>query len=226
MNKEIITFSRDNLLPYARAAFARSCGLDSDSSKHKRMAELSERVLFDIFEQLCPVAIVSALGCDSLRGDRIISEEYSFICPLFSSFKTKKVRNIYAFMLTVGEVQASLSGITATVFADMWATVFCDAAVDSLKDMFNVSTTIYPGFYGLELNSMPLLSKLLDSGRIGISVCEPGFVMSPVKSCGGFMFDTKQTLSLPENDCETCMANKHWCIVCKNSRYAKQKFIA
>ena len=223
MTNEIITFSQEKLLPYARTAFSHSCGLTSDSSKHKRMSELSERVLFDIFEQLRPTAIVSALGCDSLRGDRIISGQYSFICPLFAEFETKKLRNIYAFMLTAGEVQTSLSGITATVFADMWATVFCDAAVDTLKDMFNVSTAIYPGFYGLELSSMPPLSKLLDSGRIGISVREPGFVMSPVKSCGGFMFNSEYAMPLPENDCETCTANKHWCIVCKNNAYSKRE---
>ena len=223
MSNEIITFSQDKLLPHARMAFARSCGLGGDSGKQRRMLELSERVLDDVINQLRPTAVVSALGGNSLRGDRIISGEYSFGCPLFSEFEPKQMGNIYAFMLTVGEIETSLSGITATVFSDMWATVFCDAAVAALCEKFNASTTIYPGFYGLELANMPQLSKLLDSGRVGISVREPGFVMSPVKSCSGFMFDTEQTLSFPENDCETCMANKHWCIVCKNNRYTKKK---
>ena len=223
MTKETITFSQDKLLPFARAAFARSNRLEGGSSRQRRMSELSERVLEDIIDRLRPVAIVSALDGDALRDDRILTGEFSFHCPLFSHFNPKQMRNIYAFMLTVGEIETSLHGITATVFSDIWATVFCDAAVDTLSDMFGASTVIYPGFYGFELSNMPQLSKFLDSGRIGISVREPSCIMSPVKSCGGFMFDSENALPLPENDCENCSANKHWCIVCKNNEYSQNR---
>ena len=221
MKNETITFSHEKLLPYARAAFTKSCGLEGDSGKKRRMSELSERVLQDIINRLRPVAIVSAFSGNSLQGDRITAGDFSFQCPLFSEFDPTQTTAIYAFMLTVGEFETSISGITAAVFADMWATVFCDAAVEALSEILNASTIIYPGFYGLELLNMPQLSKLLNSGRIGISVCEPGFTMSPVKSCGGFMFDN--AFPLPEDDCENCTANKHWCIVCKNNTYSRKK---
>jgi len=216
MTKEIITISPETLLPFARTAFVRSCGFQGDHDKHRRMSELAERVLEDIMDQLCPTAIVSALEGTALQDDQIIAGEVSFHCPLFSSFDPKRVERIYAFMLTVGDFETSLSGITATVFADMWGTVFCDAMVDALSAQLRAKTIVYPGFYGFSLSNVPQFSKLLDSECIGIRV-HPSYVTTPIKSCSGFMFESAETLSLPKNSCENCTANKHWCIVCKNN---------
>jgi len=193
MTKEIITFSPDELLPFARTAFVHSCGFQVDNNKHRRMSELAERVLEDMIGQLHPTAIVSALDGNALQGDQIIAEDFSFHCPLFSSFDSKHVQRIYAFMLTVGEFETSLSGITSTVFADMWGTVFCDAMVEALSNKLRAKTIVYPGFYGFSLSNVPQLSKLLDSTHIGIRV-HASYVTTPVKSCSGFMFESVETI--------------------------------
>jgi len=222
MTKEIITFSPDELLPFARAAFVRSCGFQADHDKHRRMSELAERALEDIIDQLNPTAIVSAFDGDALQGDQIIAGDVSFHCPLFSSFDPKHVEWIYAFMLTVGEFETSLKGITSTVFADMWGTVFCDAMVEALSDQLGAKTIVYPGFYGFPLSSVPQFASLLDSGRIGIRV-HASYVTTPIKSCSGFMFASTEPLPLPENTCDNCSANKHWCIVCKKNQNMQKK---
>ena len=219
MTREVFTFDAKDFLTSARSAFVSANGFTEHNNKHRRMMDLSEEVLSDILPSVRPIAIVSSYGSEALTGDTITADAgFEFASPAFSQFDQERIRHIYPFMLTVGDVKTSLEGITARVFADMWATVFCDVIVAALSEKLTAPITIYPGFYGLPLSNILQFSKLLDGEKIGISVREPGFIMLPVKSCCGLMFEAVGQLPLQEDSCEECMANRHWCIMCKKNR--------
>ena len=217
MTREIITFAPEAFLPAARAAFAKACGFQAGNDRHRRMSELAEQVLEDGIDSLRPTAVVSAFDSDALVGDTIRAGGFSFHCEAFAQFDPKHVRRIYAFMLAVHNIKPKQEGISAAVFADMWGTIFCDAAIAALTEMLRGSTIIYPGFFGFSLSNILLFSKLLDGEGIGIQVREPGYTMLPVKSCCGFLFESTDPLPVPETACRDCIANKHWCIMCKNN---------
>ena len=215
--KEIFNFDPMDFLPEARRAFSSANGFRDSIAKHRRMLNLSERVLKDILPAIRPTAVAAAFDGVSLEGDTLTISGVEFSCPAFSQFDPSRIRRIYPFMLTVGKPATSLNGITAEVFADMWATVFSDTIVAALANKLNSQFSIYPGFYGFPLSSVGRFSSLLDSeNTIGVSVREPGFVMIPVKTCCGLMFETSGPLPLPADDCGECTANRHWCIMCKN----------
>ena len=222
MNREIITFDPRAFLPSVRAAFKSANGFKDGNEKHQRMEELGEQVLEDSMANLQLRAVVSAFAPDVLQDDTICIDDFSFHCPAFAQFDSRHIKRIYAFMLTVGEPKTTLEGITAAVFADMWATIFCDAMAEALAEMFHAPVILYPGFHGLELSNVPQFAKLLDAQSIGIRVQEPGCIMLPVKSSCGFMFETLDALPLAESKCEDCIGNKHWCIMCKKNEAKMQ----
>jgi len=215
MTSELMEFSAKDFLPGARAAFEASCGFQVGNEKHKRMFELADNVLDGCIDNLHPRAIISAIDGSALNDDTVSFGGFKFRCPAFSQLDPRLVRRIHLFVLTVGEFTTSLSGITATVFADMWGTVFCDESVEAVSNRVNGSVVIYPGLYGLPLSSVQDICSLLDGKRIGVSVREPSYVMTPIKSCCGIIFEASGELEQPESKCEDCIGNKHWCIVCK-----------
>ena len=215
MTPEMIEFSAKDFIPHARSAFERSCGFQVGNDKHRRMFELADSVLDDCIDKLHPTAIFSSMDGSALCDDVVSFGGFEFNCPAFSEIDPKLVQRIHLFVLTVGESGTKIPGITATVFADMWGTIFCDEAVASLSNRLNGSVIIYPGLYGLPLSSVRHICDLLDSERIGVFVNEPSYVMSPIKSCCGIIFEAYGDLTQPESRCEDCIGNKHWCIVCK-----------
>ena len=217
MTREIITFTPEHFLESARLEFERINGFKAGNNKHRRMSDMADKVLDSIIDRIRPVAVVSAFGGHALHNDTISAGGFDFTCNAFVLFEPESVRRIYAFMLTLGDFTIEFDGIMSAVFADMWGTVFCDAAVHALADKLKTTAVIYPGFYGFSLSNIPKFSQLLDGESIGITVREPGFTMMPVKSCCGLMFESIGTAVLPESECKDCTANKYWCIMCKKS---------
>ncbi len=74
------------------------------------------------------------------------------------------------------------------------------------------SPSFGPGYYGMKLEDVPRLVKILDAKRIGIE-WEQGS-MNPQMSLIGVYLISKDELLQPESDCEDCIGGRAGCDFC------------
>ena len=225
MKNQVIHMDMAALLPKAREALAKASGFKDGNDKHRRMAQMAEEVLQKGKSTLRPCAVVSSYDNSVLSGDKAVLYETAFKCPAFARIEVDRVKKFYVFILTVGEVTADSDAVMDILYADMWGTAFADAAMEALSELLakdagagSYMATFGPGFYSMDMSTIPLIFDVLSGNAIGVEVHKQSSCMIPLKSCAGFMVATDGASALPPADCMSCVGNRGGCRLCKNNR--------
>ena len=230
MNNTVIQLDINSLLPKARSYFAGACGFVDGNKKHQRMANDADSVLHKGMGGLRPSAIVSAYNGNVLADDCATLDGVSFRCAAFARINPDSIKKFYAFILTVGEVTPPDDSGLGQLYADIWGTVFTDAAIGSLSGLLADDAggschmaSFGPGLYGMDISNIHLIFDILNGSAIGVKAHKKSGCMVPAKSYAGFIIALSDASMPPLTDCNNCSGNRRWCRLCKQwSQHGKK----
>ena len=128
-------------------------------------------------------------------------------------------------MITGGEYYLDNEPIMNQLYADIWGTSFAEATRLYLEKTMTknrlISDSFGPGFYGMSVDQMNELVKLIDNKAIGIEVRGNG-IMLPLKSCGGIVFNVNENYSKLNTQCLECYGNILSCALCQYGKRTEQ----
>jgi hypothetical protein len=230
MKNRIIEFAEAEAFKKAKEYFFKICGFQEENEKHRKMLPLAMNVRHRGLSGIRPRAVVSSYGPEIFRDRKVVLDGMEFYCPAFENVNPDCVKKIYAYMLTVGEcTYRDEDDIMDQVFADIWGTAYTDSARDMLEELLKqdlnrafsrpgqevfLSDAFGPGFYGMPMGKTNDLFRVVEAGRIGMSVKDSG-LMLPVKSCSGLYFAVTDTEGLPHPNCRDCLGTVMSCSFCK-----------
>lgn len=85
----------------------------------------------------------------------------------------------------------------------------------SVRHARYVTDSFGPGFYGMSIEELPKLHKLMDADDVGVSLTKDG-TLFPMKSCiGMYLVTTKDVSYLMGHDCVNCAGSKLGCHACR-----------
>lgn len=210
-----IDIPTDKALPIARKYYMRTCGLDEGqgSSKHARMLQRSISILGEVLPTVSMKAVIGEYPGSCLQDTKLVLDGVEFECSAFARLDPERIRGIYPYVVTAGEVRIDNGNISDILFGDIWGTAFAEAGRDLVRHIIasqnsdiTVSSSFGPGFYGMDITMVGQFFELLKPETIGMELKNTS-LMLPLKSCAGFFVVTEDEWSLPTRDCASCLGN-------------------
>ena len=220
---------------FAETLFINSSGFNQKENKKKNLYEIALEVREKLRKVMHPVVSIKQISESCLKEDGFYIEDKIFKCNKLIELNKIMVRGVYAFVLTIGEINTEYESITRKYFADSWGTSFTEAAMEYIKnELVNLylstkedqikqcskSSNLFvrgplsPGFYGMDISGLVDLLQLVDAEMIGVKLTSGG-MMSPVKSCAGFYLVLRDSKWTNGYDCASCSKNLKGCHFCK-----------
>jgi len=224
----------------AEKYFRTICGFDgADPAKKEKINGLIQAGL-EVRERIRPMidirAVVSSFDDARIDGTSIAAGGVRFSCSAFEQVDPDAVRRVFAFILTVGEMDLASASLIDLFYADAWGTAYADAGRDLLRMELAgsadpgsdegsdegrdegrgryISDSFGPGFYGMDLQQLEKFFVLLDAGSIGVRLTGSA-CMLPLKSCAGFYIMTDRPGALPPDGCRSCLSPGKSCSYCR-----------
>lgn len=226
LEQTLYTFKAADAMPGAWRYYLKTCGLEEkpDSPKHARMLARSTAVLDTVLPQLNLRAVTAELPGNCLDGETLDAYGTRFVCRAFARLTPSRVRAVYPYVLTAGDIFMDTENVSDQLFADIWGTSFTDAGIELLEDRLEklnpgltLSSSFGPGFFGMDISMMQRFFEALDPGAIGVTLRSSSLLL-PLKSCAGFFISLLDEWSLPTRDCESCLGSAGGCRFCANYR--------
>lgn len=241
MKNELINLDHRLIKKKAEEYFVKMCGpIDW-------LKDMSKSMKDQVKNEMRVKVIASSFGLEVINHNSIIIEGKSFSCNILSQIDRKHVIGIYAYMLTIGEMNLIANDLLEQYYIDAWGTAYVDASREILKlklkekayTDFNknnpnnenqnsnhpnlddnkiwISDSFGPGYYGMDISLVDKFFHILDGDKIGIRQMESG-IMVPVKSNVGFFLVTDKKIELPSSDCKSCLGVSSGCDYCNSSK--------
>ncbi|MBR0598812.1 hypothetical protein [Sinanaerobacter chloroacetimidivorans] len=229
MKNQIIPISMEEADVYAIEYFLSICGFQREGEKYKRLAMQGMEVKDKIKDRVRIQAIVSSYSKEIIEGNTAVIEDVTFVCNAFEQLNRDSIQSIYAFILTAGIYECNKAvPMIEQLYADIWGTAYVDAGLEVLKNRLladvrgkgddqSVSAVLDsfgPGYYGMEVDQIGSFFKILNGGRIDVTVRD-NCLMLPLKSCAGFFIAVDDETKLPSADCKSCRAEHKGCAYCQ-----------
>lgn len=156
------------------------------------------------------------LSCDILEKLQLEQEDiisgyiYTFCAPVFS----KQLQEEYEKLPLLEQY-----------YVENWLISVLDASRDWIRNYLlrkhsvlrpaYVTDSFGPGFYGMAMEQLPELFRLIDGETVGVSLNDNNS-LNPLKSCIGIYVVTKKDVSyLMGHDCVNCAGSKFGCTACR-----------
>lgn len=223
-NAVLHTYSAADALPIAWQYYLKTCGLEGtqDAPRHARMRARSLAVLEEVLPKVSIRALSARFSGDCICGETLLLDGIPFECRAFGRLERGRVRAVYPYLLTAGDVFLETENVSDQLFADIWGTSFTDAGVELLagelaleNEGYVLSSSFGPGFFGMEIGMMERFFSLFDAAQIGVTLRSNSLLL-PLKSCAGFFISLSDEWMLPTKDCESCIGNPGGCRFCRN----------
>jgi hypothetical protein len=130
---------------------------------------------------------------------------------------------VIVYAVALHSVAAPAQDVARLFYADLWENAYVEAALCALRPVLAarvdgvLSDSFGPGYYGMEVEEMKNLARVLDFGKIGAEVLETGTI-KPSKSCAGIFFAVRDATRMPADACRDCIGDKAGCAFCGLSR--------
>ncbi len=144
-------------------------------------------------------------------------ERFEYNIPL-QSYK-EQITGVYAYFVSSKEIDITEQNVARQLYGDIWQNAYLDAAREASREMLRlytghvVSQGMAPGFYGIPVENISNLFRLLDTKRAGITLEEGGY-MKPEKTVMGIYFTLRWDLNIFKRDCSNCFAKGKNCEFC------------
>ena len=217
MKKKIIP--AEVLLDDVRRRFKEISGVEEETDAWAAIEDTEEKLLNHIFRsavikynlELYP--FVRESECCSFAG-------LSFSLPVSGEKEWNKIRKAAPYIVTLAGVNGG-ENLTAfeQVCVDILGTSFIDVSMDRIKEDIHgtgikyISPSLGPGYYGLSLNDVYGLYRIMDGSGLGIQVSQNG-ILTPEKSGTGFFLLSNEKIDFPAC-CRNCSGMKQSCRLCR-----------
>ena len=206
---EILEVEINELIVDMEAEIEKSCGFDTMDAEMKRQHKEIISASYDKFFVGKRIEVLlKELDKSVVTSDRFVFGEEKIKCNALERMNVKDgdIDCIYLYTFGIKEIAAT------DVLRD-WLRKYIERK-HSVRHKKYVSDSFGPGFYGMDVDAVPKLVKLIDGGKVGVSTDENGN-MHPVKSCIGIFIVTKKECVERIKDCAFCIGNKGGCAVCR-----------
>ncbi|MDR1471778.1 MAG: hypothetical protein LBS75_04570 [Synergistaceae bacterium] len=216
-----LTVSWSALRDAAAAYFERICGLSEDNPK----AGIIRRGSYALLEEIAPSidirARIRALGRECVGSEFLEVSGIRFPCCMLREPELPAVTELYAVVITAGDIAVPDGSMTAALYGDLWGTAYVNAASDFVRDALEGGRGVClregagPGWYDMSAALLPDFFRIVDGGKIGVAVT--GNMMEPVKSVACFYlgFEREPRADVFERRCQYCLSESRGCDFCK-----------
>lgn len=146
-------------------------------------------------------------------------QEYEIFYDLPLASYSDAITGVYTFIVSEKTLVTEDQGNLDQLLFHIWQNAYLDAAREWMKEWLAqetkrfVSSCIAPGFYGIDLDEIATLFKLVDGGQIGVQMREDGFLL-PEKSVIGIYLTLRQDINIFGKRCKSCLARGKNCEFC------------
>lgn len=225
MENQIIVFEQKKADIIAEDYFTAMCGFNRPGERFKSMLLDGLAIRDKMTGSFQIRSIVSSFGREAICGGAILISDFKFACNALEQIDQNSVIQIYAYILTAGNIDFESSSVLDLFYADIWGTAYVDAGRDLLREWIQnklrldeeifVSDSFGPGYYGMDMTQLPYFFQLLDADKIGVQL-NGSTMMLPLKSCAGFFVTVRGPGQLPGEACKSCLAGTKGCNFCRS----------
>lgn len=218
MKRAFFTPDREACNILAQKIFLEMSGVGREGRKFERMrreADKMRRIIEDRIRLRCVYAFFDDV---TLTENRAQIGGQSFVCPAFSQLEPSGIRGVYVYAVSAGDYGYPEEPIMDQLYADLWGSAFTDAVRFLMKASFEkehlLSDSFGPGFYGMDVNEMEKISRLLDFESIGLEL-RNSRIMVPLKACAGLLFAVDENYQMLRQECLDCRGTHSSCRLCQ-----------
>lgn len=213
-----LNFDPDRLEKGAIEHFVRICKFDRDGETMKprtrMMYERGLKALDRFRDQMSLNVLVHRLEGAEIIDGAIRIDGKCFFSSELKKLDIKEFKNIYAYLITAGELKYTEESIMDDFYIDTWGTAFVDSAHDCMLQWGRSEFSFGPGIFGMDISLLGDLLHLVNGESIGVRLT-PGGMMKPTKSSGGFFLELSGDAQKPIVRCNSCGMNEKNCSFCK-----------
>ncbi len=224
MAGEVLAIETRAIEETAQKYFIKMCGFDITKDRHRKMMDEAMTLHATLAPGLNIQALVVPLDITDLEGPVMTLNGVPVLCQAFDQLDAEDLVRAYGYIVTTGPVPVDEDddSMLGMLYADGWGTCYAEAANDMVKahvvslaeqEGLYASPAFGPGYYGMPMEEMHNIFKLLDGDKVGVGVTQSGLMLPP-KSCAGFFILTTDPEKLPQNACHDCVGNKKGCMYC------------
>jgi hypothetical protein len=227
MDETQIRFSLPELYDGALSRFKAACRFDASKEMHANMLDDALHV-HRKWAMHAELRAVCARFEPASRGRSLEIAGVAFSCAAFEQMDARNLIAGVVYALTLRADASLSSSLSCLLYGNLWENAYLEAALSALKSDFAArvgglpSDSFGPGYYGMALEEMKKLARVLDFGRIGAAVREDGMIRPP-KSCAGIFFVVRDAARMPKDACRDCAGNRESCAYCEHrARYCSK----
>jgi hypothetical protein len=219
MDKFHIKFALPELYESALSQLKAVCRFDPAKEMHARMLDDALAAHRDLADGAALEAVAAFFSPAAPRGCRMEIAGVALTCAAFEQLDVRNLTKVVVYAVSLRSVAASPRDLSLVFYRDIWENAYIEAALRALKSKLAARTggvlsdSFGPGYYGMELEEMKRLARVLDFGRIGAEVLDNGMIRPP-KSCAGIFFAVRDEALMPADSCRDCVGDKRGCAFC------------
>ncbi|MDR2295683.1 MAG: hypothetical protein LBD95_02700 [Clostridiales Family XIII bacterium] len=223
MDEIFIDFSLPTLYDAALSRLKAACRFDPDKEAHARMLEDALAAHREWTEGAALSAVAACFAPVAPQGPSLRIAGVAFVCPAFEQIDARNVIKLVAYALSLRVDERPEPRLSRLFYGDLWQTVYLEAAFAALRARLAAQTdgvlsdSFGPGYYGMRIEEMRKLARVLDFGRIGAAVRADGSIRPP-KSCAGLFFAVRDAARMPQDACRGCAGDAAGCAFCAHRR--------
>lgn len=230
---EILEVEIGELIVDMEAEIEKSCGFDSMDAEMKRQHKEIINIAYEKFFSRKKVQILLKQIDESVvTTEGFVFGSEKIKCNALEKMNVKTGDIDAAYLYTFGIKEIDEEELKDSSLLEKYYTeCLMIAATDILRDWIRkyierkhsirhkkyVTDSFGPGFYGMDITSVPKLVKIIKGDKAGVSVDDKGN-MYPAKSCIGIYLVTKKEYGERIRDCAFCVGNKGGCAVCRGNK--------
>lgn len=227
MEKLSLKINMEECYELTHRLFMDMSGINKKGEKFERMKRDAHKIRKQI-ENRINISIVCNYYEDiTLKEKKLKIDNQVFTCNAFEQINKNSVKGAYVYALTAGEFDSKDQPIMDRLYADIWGTSFTDAARILLKKELDkrglVSDSFGPGFYGMDLNEMGKIDRLVDFEKLGIELRNEK-ILVPVKSCAGIYMNVTNEYKRLDKSCVDCRGSIKSCQLCRQGEIMEASY--
>ena len=221
---QIVTFNQSEADAIAEKYFIAMCGFNRPGERFKTMLRDGLAIRDQLAASFRIRAVVSSFTGEAIRESCIQIGQLKFACNAIEQIDGSGVVKLFAYILTIGNLDYESDSVLNMFYADSWGTAYVDAGRDLLRAWLQkeigtvenafISDSFGPGYYGMDMDQLQGFFQLLDAESIDVRLSN-STMMLPLKSCAGFYLAVKEPSQLPGEDCKSCLAEAKGCSFCR-----------
>jgi hypothetical protein len=223
MDEMHIRFSLPELYAAALSRLKAACRFDPQKEMHARMLDEALAAHREWSEAAELSAVATCFAPVAPQGASLRIAGVAFACAAFAQMEARNLISVVVYALTLRAAETPAAGVSRLFYQDLWANAYIEAALAALRARFAarargaLSDSFGPGYYGMALEEMKKLARVLDFGRIGAAVLEDGTIRPP-KSCAGLFFVVRDAGRMPADSCRSCAGDRAGCAFCEHRK--------